>query len=105
MTITVELRDASPTHQRELHSLFEPFAWRPAGPGIFRYERSETQGKPGVADWRNQVVPALTLLRSYALEKTLELGGFTIDVGQDRSGSWCFVTLYLSPRPGDKGRS
>lgn len=44
----------------------------------------------------NQVVPALTLLRSYALEKTLDLAGFSIDAGEDRHGRWCFVTLDLS---------
>jgi hypothetical protein len=57
--------------------MFERFGWRRLGGSVFRYEGVRQDGEM-YEDWLNHIVPALMFMRSYIVERDLDLSFFTV---------------------------
>jgi hypothetical protein len=83
ITVSFDLENYAANHHSRLLSMFERFGWQSIGGTSFRYPRLGTE-QP-VEDWFNHVVPALMLLRAYAVRYPGRISRFSIDA-QSMSG-------------------
>lgn len=74
---TFDLQNNSTNDHNYLRSAFERLGWQNLGGTTFRYPKlGSTQT---VEDWFNHVIPALMLVRAYALKYPGRIAKFTLD--------------------------
>ena len=81
ITVTFDIERPTPLELNRLRCAFERFGWEHLGNTAYRYPQLHQAG--AVEDWFNHVVPALMLLRAFAVHLLADgrrLAKFSIDV-------------------------
>jgi hypothetical protein len=80
VTVSYDLSAVQDANDRNyIRSMFERFNWRRMGGSVFRYDGVDQPGGGKYEDWLNHVVPALMFMRSFLINKNIQLRFFTID--------------------------
>lgn len=72
------LTGAAGINNNHIQSLFERFGWENVGGSCYRFPPLASDPMHP-EDWLNRVIPALMLVRAYALKKGLTVSRFSID--------------------------
>jgi hypothetical protein len=102
VTITFDVVRPEPLELNRIRGFFERLGWEHLGKTAYRYPKLDS--REPTEDWFNHVVPALMLLRAFAvhlLDTGRSLDTFTIDV-QSLTGHDLFTGVGTPPLPADQ---
>lgn len=99
ITVTFDIERPTPTELNRLRGAFDRLGWEHLGNTAYRYPKLHEHD--AVEDWFNHVVPALMLLRSFAVHLLADgrrLDKFSIDV-QSSTGHDPTTGVGTPPQP------
>jgi len=101
VTVTFDVERPTPLELNRLRGAFERLGWEHLGNTAYRYPKLHEHD--AVEDWFNHVVPALMLLRAFAVHLLADgrsLKKFSLDV-QSSTGHNPVSSVGTSPLPAD----